>query len=113
MDMNGQDGEQSEEEKTPKQEEKAEIEEPGSTGRATRSQCYGYNFFGRDIEIDLTSPTFRSPPSTAAANPLSTRTHLNKTDSKLFKPDEFSKPCNRPIRHDEWRSDERTLHDSR
>ncbi|KAL9087527.1 MAG: hypothetical protein Q9165_006638 [Trypethelium subeluteriae] len=37
MDTNGQDGEQSEEEKTPKQEEKAEMEEPGSTGRATRS----------------------------------------------------------------------------
>ncbi|KAI9666056.1 MAG: Chromatin structure-remodeling complex protein rsc9 [Bathelium mastoideum] len=37
MDANGQDGEQSEEEKTPKQEEKMEAEEPGSTGRATRS----------------------------------------------------------------------------
>ena len=38
MDINGQDGEQSEEERTPNQEEKLEVEEPGSTGRATRSR---------------------------------------------------------------------------
>ena len=38
MEMNGQGGDQSDEEKTPKQEEKTETEEPGSTGRATRSK---------------------------------------------------------------------------